>query len=661
MPRKLISLILASLIALPALAQEGSRPDRHYPGPQVEDRRYPLLPFQGKGELFDIPPGYERPVEVDEGEIIPVTRFVLSGIESEPEFAPFGRALLEILDNERLRVEQYNRDRLAGVEEFGDDDEFDDFEEGEEAEESDEPTEEELGQSTDDEAEAAAVSGQPTGMTIGQVQQAANLAAAYLREQGYFLAQAFIPEQTVVDGEVNILFLPGNLGQVVVENNRWYGSGQIEDLYEDMLGKPVSRRRLEWGILSMQNMPGLKSYATLVRGQAVGHSDLLVRIQEEDRHSFALSLDNGNLDETGAWQSQFDYGLNNLFGISDELTLTLRSSLFPSNNQFGSLSYDLPLSHTTSIYFNAYLVQYTIDADQTLSSVEGETQNLTTRFQWHALRSRYFNLYLTNLIDWTEVSTSAGDGLINNSAVVSRYSLSFSGDWVETRGSSLNTFQLAYSLALPGFLGADEAIPEEDPRSLERLDGDPEYSFLNLTYQRLQSLNNNNSILLKLSYSRSPTRLYSIHNTAVGGPDSFRALPSSALLRENVLLGTLEYILSPFSSRRFNDELTWGQVLQFSLFVDFAFAERAEPDVDESTAEEPDSATLGGTGLSIQFVVPDLVKVRFDYGYLFFNQVSPARQPINGDAPPGFDEYVYGDRFDTQPKSQFFFEVAYYF
>ena len=622
-PRLLLPLALALLAAsaaLPVRAQDGGKNlRRHYPGPQVEERRYPKLPAKGQGDLFDIPAGFERPVEVDEGVLIPISRFSLSGIRTEPEFAPHEPALLALLDRERRRVEGYNRERLKG-----------------------------------------AAAAQRPGMTIGQIQQAANMAAAHLRERGYFLVQAVLPEQTVADGVINILFLPGSLGRVTVESNRWYGDRQIGGVYDDMLGKPVSRRRLEWGVLSMQSLPGLKSYATLVRGRSVGQSDLLVRTQDEDIHDFALSANNSNLEETGSWQTQLDYSLNNPLGASDVLSLTMRTSLAPANNQFGSLSYDLPLSHTTSLFFSFYYVTYGIDADEDRSGITGETLNGTTRFQWQMLRSRYLNLFFSNILDWTSLSSVAGGGVIERSSTLMRYSVSLSGDWIETRINSLNTFQLSYSIGLPGVLGADKELAEDDPARLNRQEGDADYGLLNFSYQRLQSINERNSLLLKLRYNRSSSTLYSIHSTSVGGPDSLRALPSSSLLRENVLIGTLEYILAPFSSRRFNDELAWGQVLQLSLFADYALATRSNPVEGRSTPEDPDLARLGGVGASAQFIVPDLFKFRIDYAYLILNRATPG-QPLTGDAPDDFDEYVYGDSFQAQSKSRIYLEIAYYF
>ncbi|MCA8837732.1 MAG: hypothetical protein K8963_07770 [Proteobacteria bacterium] len=718
--------VLLTLSLSVAVAQDAAVPEfnsRLQPSPQIEDRRYPQLPFTGKGDLFDIPPGFERPIEVDEGELIPIRRFVLSGISSEPALAPFAVQIVAILQKERANAHRRNANRLAGGGGDSDgDDDFDDFDDEEDGaggefdgsdsefdgaddgafadddgasadsdsdsdvtdaggdadadadadatsgttDDADSTANTDDADSTAGDADGASTDGQPlvtvipseVGMTIGQMQQAANLAAAFLREQGFFLVQAVIPEQTVVAGEVNILFLPGNLGNVRVENNRWYSDEQITDLFEDNIGKPVYRRGLERGILGMQAMPGLKSYATLVRGSAVGETDLLIRTQDEDRHDFAWSLNNNNLSETGSYQTQLDYSLNNLLGVSDVVSLSVRTSLFPFNNQFFSLAYDLPLSHTSSFYFNFYTVQYRIAADLGFEEITGSTQNLTTRYQWQMLRSRYFNLFFSGVFDVIDLGSRAGDGAIDRSSRLSTLSLSISGDWIETRGSSLNTFEINYSLGLPGILGADDTLPDNDPALLNRLRGDAEYSFLQFTYQRLQSINNNNSILFKLNYHLTGDSLYSVHNASIGGADTLRSLPSSSLLRDKAFLATVEYILSPFSSRRFNDALTWGQVLQFSLFVDHAIAERNLGETVISTPEDPNSVSLTGVGLSAQFNIPDVVKVRIDYGILVRNKATPGNQTSD---TRFVSEYVYGNSVDSQTTSQVFFEIAYYF
>ena len=108
-----------------------------------------------------LPAVVDRPVGIDEGPKVHVATFTLVGAKNHPEGHITVAALQQILD--------------------------------------------------------AAIAAQPAdGYTVNQLQQIAAKVGVTYREHGFVLTQAFVPAQTVKDGEVTVQVLEGRLGAVRV-------------------------------------------------------------------------------------------------------------------------------------------------------------------------------------------------------------------------------------------------------------------------------------------------------------------------------------------------------------------------------------------------------------------------------------------------------------
>ena len=104
------------------------------------------------------------------------------------------------------------------------------------------------------------------GMTVGEMQQIAAAVTQYYRSAGYVLAQAFIPAQEVVDGEVVIEVLEGNLGNVIVEGNERYSDELLAKPFEDLIDAPVTASGIETAILTVSDYPGLTAFGVFQPG-----------------------------------------------------------------------------------------------------------------------------------------------------------------------------------------------------------------------------------------------------------------------------------------------------------------------------------------------------------------------------------------------------------
>ncbi len=128
--------------------------------------------------------------------------------------------------------------------------------------------------------------------------------------------------------------------------------------------------------------------------------------------------------------------------------------------------------------------------------------------------------------------------------------------------------------------------------------------------QRLQRLSQYTSVVLRVDGQFTSDPLVSLEQFSMGGPDSVRAYPVAERLAEKGGVASLELITGApgIGSRPAFGNYTWGQVLQFSLFADYAKGRLNEP----LTAPEEGSTDLSGAGISAQFSLPGRVFARLD-------------------------------------------------
>ena len=115
--------------------------------------------------------------------------------------------------------------------------------------------------------------------------------ATFYNNRGYFLTQAYLPVQDVVDGVVTIAVIEGRYGEIHVDNSADLSSGVPERILHGLeSGDVVATASLERRLLLLSDIPGTRITSTLAPGSAVGTSDLIVDVAiHPDRSKAGMS------------------------------------------------------------------------------------------------------------------------------------------------------------------------------------------------------------------------------------------------------------------------------------------------------------------------------------------------------------------------------------
>ena len=135
-------------------------------------------------------------------------------------------------------------------------------------------------------------------------------------------------------------------------------------------------------------------------------------------------------------------------------------------------------------------------------------------------------------------------------------------------------------------------------------------------YQRLQLMTKNQSLLLKTEFQWSNDILAPLEQYSVGGPENVRGYPDAEGLFDRAYFFSLEYIFNaPFIADvpAFQNR-TWGELLQFSVFYDFATAQ--QNDALNATSDRNTSGswvTFKSIGMGLRFNLPGSIDSRLMY------------------------------------------------
>ena len=526
-----------------------------------QQARAPLSAFAQSGPAsaqLEIPPVIDRPLGVEEGPRVFVSRFDLSGAVSRPDADIRISEIQTILDDH--------------------------------------------------------VSSQsPDGFAIGQLQAVADDVTNYYRERGLILAQAFVPAQDVVDNVVRIEVLEGELENIVVEGNRIFRTSLVQAPFRRLQGQPVTQGTIERALLDVQDYPGLTVFGTFTQGQNLGGTDLVVQVPEEDRFYVTPSVDNYGSIFTGEYRAALDFRANNLFGAGDQIGGYILQSFEPDNGIFGGIDLSIPVGITT-FGFGASTNQFDVTGVGTVTTpVSGTADQAYAFLNFAFANGRFFGsngrFTLTSKRADTE-ATGLGQPVLLNEDKLTVASFDVDFFHASRSGRGVTIAELGVDIGLPDTIGSmDENGDNFSSRQNafgEFAGGD--FAKVRASMQHLRRLSQNNSLLFRVDGQWTSDLLVALEQYSIGGPRNVRAYPVAEALADIAATASLEWIINApgFASRQAGNR-TWGEIFQVSLFADYGWGELIEPLANENARPE-----LYGAGIGFQFNIPNRFFARLD-------------------------------------------------
>ena len=362
----------------------------------------------------------------------------------------------------------------------------------------------------------------------------------YYRSKGY-LATAFLPEQDITDGKVQIFIVEGRIGKVEIKSDT---KNQL-NISRERISKFIFNKikandilnivQLDRNIRNLNNTPGINAIAQLVEGDQLGETDVIISASNTKTLSTTSLLDNNGSRSSGYERMtnifNFDSVLNKgeRFSFTDvitqgshyyasSVTLPVGYNGLSSTLRISKMMYDLgapfhstdPTGYSTEFFlgFNKELM---------IKPNKGLTSSLSF------FRNDYVNDLNTGSNSDKDIVKTSSNLTFNNQDKF------FSG--------GTNT------LSLTGIYGvldlSDNASNFETDHLTAKSDG--EYWKLSLNANRFQRITDSVSAVFKFNGQYTDKNLDGAEQISLGGPTAVRAYPSNEAAGDQGFVASLEF------------------------------------------------------------------------------------------------------------------------
>jgi hemolysin activation/secretion protein len=355
-------------------------------------------------------------------------------------------------------------------------------------------------------------------MSDGELQGQLTRIDNFLKSKGWNLAQAFLPEQDVTSGIIEIRLARGiSDGRITFNRNRSVRlcRGVLAGLGNDAVqnGQPINERKLEHALLLINDLPGVSANANLSTGTVPGSTGVVVDVSEGALLSGAVWEDNLGNYYTGRWRSSGMVNVNDPSGCGDQLSFigTVSDGL-----RQGKIAYTRPIgSNGLKVNLVYSPMNYEMHQEMGVLDVRGQGQTLDAGLSFPLVRSRLSNVTATANFERKMLSDNML-GLRISDKTVNSGTVGLKGYYYDRiLGGGYNTWSASVTTGV-----LDERIAD---LSLSGTQGT--FTHANLGLNRLQKVTGPVDLNLSWTAQFSPGNLDSSEKFYLGGPYGVRAYP----------------------------------------------------------------------------------------------------------------------------------------
>jgi len=365
-------------------------------------------------------------------------------------------------------------------------------------------------------------------LSIRDLNQAVDVVTLHYRQQGFLLAQAYLPEQDISNNTVEIAIIEGQLGELEFNSAEGLDETFLRSIAKRQLqaADTIRENNLVRNITLLNSLPGIKAVAQLNPGTKTGTSDATITLETEPRWQGILSANTFGNRYTGREVLNGTLFLNNLAGRGDQATLNLRSSNHERQRGI-QLGYMIPVHASgTLLNFNYSFVDYRLSGEFSTLKASGDSEYISIGLDQPLVRSRHQNLTFRTNVSHKEVNDDVATFLLKNHRNIEAMDLGLYADWRDRKSSGFN--QLGVNIKA-GYVDFRNSVAQNLDDTGAETAG--EFIKYNLFASRVQPVSQRINLTMHAEYQGTNKNLDSAEKLSIGGINrwrNFAELPTSA-------------------------------------------------------------------------------------------------------------------------------------
>jgi hemolysin activation/secretion protein len=433
---------------------------------------------------------------------------------------------------------------------------------------------------------------------------------SFYRKHDHPIVDVIVPQQEITNGVIQLVILEGRVGTVTVSGNRWFSSKELGSYIRLRKGDSISSRELQSDLDWANSNPFHNSDVVYHPGDGLGETDIELKTRDRFPIRFYGGYEDSGNAATGfdRYEAGFNWGDAFHLGLGQQLNYQYTTSGDGQGlrSHAGSYVIPLPWRHTLT-FFGSY------------ADTKGTISPLTLTGRSYQISGRYgIPLPTVTVADLTlKENFSLGfDYKYNNN------SLEFGGQGAGSTLVDVDQFVFTYDGTLSDPYGQttlNEALYESPGNwggnnndaafANSHFGATSDYTYDNISVQRLTRLPENFSFLLRASLQFSDRNLTPSEQLGFGGYDSVRGYDEREVNSDEGYTFTTELRSPPISLGQIFHRPEIQDQLQLLAFWDTGEAYNHTPLPGE--ASEIGLSSIGG---GVRYAINTYVSVRFDYG-----------------------------------------------
>ncbi|MCG6136871.1 MAG: ShlB/FhaC/HecB family hemolysin secretion/activation protein [Nostoc sp. LLA-1] len=423
-------------------------------------------------------------------------------------------------------------------------------------------------------------------------------------QEGYVTSGAYIPEQTLTDGVVQIQVIEGKLEDIQITGTKRLNPNYIRSRIANGASTPLNQKRLLESLQLLQLNPLIQNLtAELSAGSRTGVSLLAIQVTEADSFNVKTVLDNGRAPSVGSFRRQLQLNEANLFGFGDSISLAYSNT--DGSNTIDA-SYSLPLNPRNGTLTFSYGITSASIIERPFNAldIESASQNYELTFRQPLVQtpSQEFALGITASRRDSDISSSVfeqqdvplsllspGANADGNTRVSA---LRFFQDWTSRNSQEVIAARSQLSLGIGAF---NATINDTEP--------DSRFFSWRGQAQWVRLLAPDTLLLIRGDVQLASTTLLASEQFGSGGINSVRGYRQDFLLKDNGALASAELRLPILRVPH------WDGVLQVTPFVDVGTAWN-----NSSSGDANDTNTLASVGLGLRWLQGNNFTAAIEWG-----------------------------------------------
>ena len=215
----------------------------------------------------------------------------------------------------------------------------------------------------------------------GQLNELLKAITQYYIDAGYVTSRAYLPQQDLADGKLDVLVIEGRLEGL--DSSAVASDRELAMSFPGETGEPLNLRELEQLVDQLNRLPSRPAQLELVPGAEVGGSR--VQLKGEPTKPWRATLSRHNDGDVSTGEQQWGLGLDwdSPLGLADQLSLrggldAVSDEFRHSDNQ--SLYYSLPYGWWTFSYsYNQSYYRNQTEGSGFVFEMDGESRTHTLR------------------------------------------------------------------------------------------------------------------------------------------------------------------------------------------------------------------------------------------------------------------------------------------